>query len=445
MSATDVKARRFKIPRTVTEDVYTLAKQRLVNIFNQFDEVLVSFSGGKDSTATLMVALEVLAEHPEFAHHLPLRTVFYDEEAISQETADYVARVGSRPDVALEWYCLPVQHRNACSRKSPYWWPWAAESRDLWCRPLPEGALTSLPGFMSEPPSARRSIPQCAELLAANSRGNLCMLMGIRAQESMTRRRAVTYNGNGENYLIRFETAGTRVWKGYPVYDWTTEDVWTAPAKMGWDYNESYDRMEMLGIPHAQQRCSPAYGEEPMQGLHKFAACFPEVWDKMVYRVPGVGAAVRYARTELYASHGRPDKPEGMTWPDFLLHYLGKFEPKERASIAKRIQDHIRVHYSHANDPILEHAPHPYTGMSWDWLLAIAMRGDFKNRKIALTRTGNDEHGNPHPKHWVKYIAELRDIIAADRFEELAYPRPQPDPERLMPAYAREALKDVTA
>jgi predicted phosphoadenosine phosphosulfate sulfurtransferase len=32
------------------------------------------------------------------------------------------------------------------------------------------------------------------------------------------------------------------------------------------------------------------------------------VWEKMIDRVPGVGAAVRYARTELYAYRDRPQK-----------------------------------------------------------------------------------------------------------------------------------------
>lgn len=56
----------------------------------------------------------------------------------------------------------------------------------------------------------------------------------------------------------------------------------------------------MAGVPISQQRCSPPFGVEPLQKLHPYASCFPELWDKMVDRVPGVGSAVRYALTELH-------------------------------------------------------------------------------------------------------------------------------------------------
>jgi hypothetical protein len=58
----------------------------------------------------------------------------------------------------------------------------------------------------------------------------------------------------------------------------------------------------------------------------------------MVDRVPGVGAAARYALTELYSYHGRPEKLEGVPWPDFILHYLPRWQPKDAAKIAARIR-----------------------------------------------------------------------------------------------------------
>jgi predicted phosphoadenosine phosphosulfate sulfurtransferase len=45
--------------RPVDADVYTLALERSAYTFEHFDHVAVSFSGGKDSTAVLNVALEV--------------------------------------------------------------------------------------------------------------------------------------------------------------------------------------------------------------------------------------------------------------------------------------------------------------------------------------------------------------------------------------------------
>ena len=403
-------------PRTqvrLDQDVWTLALDRARQAFDLFDHLAVAFSGGKDSTATLQVALEVARERGR----LPLRVLFWDEEAIPQETADYVARVAAWPDVQLEWYCLPIQHRNACSRSSPWWWPWAPEAKDLWCRPLPDGAITTLDGFPTFPPEARLTNPALNGLLFdPRVHGNSGMFMGIRAQESLTRRRAVTAK-LADNFIVRYADATNRgnLWKVYPVYDWTTEDVWTAPALFDWDYNRAYDLMEMAGVPRSLQRCSPAFGEEPLQKLWTYASCFPEVWERMCARVPGVGAAGRYALTDLYSYQSRPQKPPGETWSSFLLHYLAMFQPKDQQAIAERLRYQIRFHYAYTTDPIVERAPHPDSGVSWDWLLMVAVRGDFKHRK----QPGGRIHTERIDAHWRAYRAELAQLQEAGRMGEL--------------------------
>ncbi|MGW7505899.1 phosphoadenosine phosphosulfate reductase domain-containing protein [Streptomyces albidoflavus] len=410
-------------------DVYTLACERTAYILDNHDRAQIMFSGGKDSTAVINVALEVAHSDPRFARHLPLRTIFFDEEAIPQETADYVSRMFARPDIAGEWYCLPVQHRNACSRTSPYWWPWAPEAEDKWCRPMPDGAITHVPGFQTWPQEARMSIPDMAGLLAPPPH-TTASLMGIRAQESITRLRAVTKKAV-DNYIIQASgrTARGNLYKTYPVYDWKTEDVWAAPKAFGWDYNHAYDLMEMAGVGPSIQRCSPAFGEEPLQKIHTYAQCFPEVWAKMSERVPGIGAAQRYALTELYAYKDRPDKPAGMPWPDFISHYLKKFRPKEAAAIAERIQKEVASHYRRTTNPIVYKAIHPMTGLTWHFLLTIAMRGDFKGRKQAGARCA----GKDPAKLWQDYTAEVAAIRDAGTAREYGYPRSWPtDPSALV-------------
>lgn len=439
---TSRKSQIVRTRRQLDADVYTLACQRVAYAFDTFDHVLVAFSGGKDSTAVLNVALDVARSDPSFHRHLPLRVMFQDEEAIPIETEQYVRRVAQRDDVALEWYCLPIQHRNACSRTSPWWWPWAPEARELWCRPLPPEAITHLDGFPIYPPEARLTAPDMMGLFAPPERGNTAFLMGIRAQESMTRLRAVMSVGaTGHNYVIKFDEGTSRgnIFKVYPIYDWKTTDVWTAPARFGWDYNAAYDRMEMAGVSRPQQRCSPAFGEEPLEKLWTYSRCFPEVWDKMTARVPGVGAAARYALTELYSYRDRPEKPVGVPWPDFITHYLGKFRPGEAEQIGRKLQEEIHLHYRKTTHPIVVNAPHPHTGMCWNWVLTVAMRGDFKNRKRPSMKVHADEQGRAVPAAWHKYATELDRILRTGTFGELAHPgRPPRTAWDLVPAYARQ-------
>lgn len=418
--------------------VWDLSLERTAYLMDNYDQVAVSFSGGKDSTATLQVALEVAHSDRRYERHLPLRVIHWDEEAIPMETEEYVRRIAQRDDVALEWYCLPVKHRNACSRREPWWWPWAPEAREKWTRDLPPEAITSAPWFPTQPVEARPSIPSVAPQLHDIAKGNAVQLMGIRAQESLNRRRMVTKKEH-DNYISP-EPDAKHVWKAYPIYDWTTEDVWTAPAEFGWDYNHAYDRLAMAGLSPYMQRCSPAFGEEPLQKLWTYASCFPEVWDRMVDRVPGVGAAARYALTELWSYGDRPDKPAGVSWPEFVTHYVRKFGPADQKLIGARIEEEIRYHYRRTTDPILHKAAHPYTGVRWDFLLMIAMRGDFKGRKQAGANIQMEQGmGRAQAKYWHNYVDEMKGVLAAGTTGEFAHPGSWPaDPERLMPSYAME-------
>lgn len=372
---------------TVDESVWDLALERMDHAFDLFDQIAVMFSGGKDSTATLQVALAVAQERGEG----PLRVVFYDEEAIPYQTENYMRRIAARDDVALEWNCVPIKCRNACSRKSPFWYPWNPAERDKWVRPLPPEALTSFDtrGLQHHELNAYYFDP---------SEGSTGMAMGIRAQESLTRLRAVTRK-QYDNYIV---PVSGHVSKIYPVYDWTDEDVWTAPYLFGWDYNRAYDVMDQAGVSRHGQRCSPPFGEEPLEKLWTYHVCFPEIWDKMIDRAPGVATAARYARTELYAYRGRPEKPDGVSWVEFLHSFIEKHTPKHRKQIAQRIQYELKHHYMLTKDPIVDEAPHPLTGVSWDFLLAIAIRGDLKNRKQAGGRVNTKEMD----RAWEKYNRE---------------------------------------
>jgi predicted phosphoadenosine phosphosulfate sulfurtransferase len=202
-------------------------------------------------------------------------------------------------------------------------------------------------------------------------------VLGIRAQESLVRTRSVLWRKGPDHYIT---ARGNGVYTASPIFDWKTEDVWRAPRLLGWDYNTAYDRMSEAGMSPSQQRCAPPFGEEPIGNLWMFKVCFPELWERMYNRVPGAATAARYARSELYGFHGLPPKPPDRTWEQHVRHFILKFDGADRKIVASRVADIIRRHKRKTSDPILEHVPHPETGMSWHYILKTAMRGNFKNR-----------------------------------------------------------------
>jgi predicted phosphoadenosine phosphosulfate sulfurtransferase len=137
----------------------------------------------------------------------------------------------------------------------------------------------------------------------------------------------------------------------------------------------------MIGVHRNDQRVCPPYGEEPLQGLWQYAQCWPELWDKMINRVPGAATAGRYCRSPLYAFGDwqtlRP--PEGLSWKEAIRKEITKFPPDVRAKIAKRMKDEIALHNRRTgNAPIPDNTQ---TGLCWRWLYMVAVRGDLKGRK----------------------------------------------------------------
>jgi len=362
------KKRQSRDKAEIEADVYTAALERVERTYDLFDNIVVAFSGGKDSTAVLNVVLEVARRRGR----LPVDTVFYDEECCSPETIDYVRRMAASPEIKLEWLCLPVMHRNSCSTKSPYWYPWDSDCPELWVRELPPEGITRYPGFIPT------TIPAHAPgYFQRKLKGTIAIVMGIRADESLVRRRGVTKRKE-DNYIAGTPVAGVSTVK--PIYDWKTSDVWTAPKKFGWDYNRSYDFMDKAGISPASQRIAPPFGEQPMAGLWQWQICWPELWDKMVERVPGVAAAARYATSELYGGSRNLWPPKGMSWEDGIQYYLAKHPLNIQTWAARRIQGFMRIHYNDTSDPIPEIHAHPTSGLSWRLLLRTAMLGDLKSR-----------------------------------------------------------------
>jgi predicted phosphoadenosine phosphosulfate sulfurtransferase len=98
------------------QNVYEAAISRLHTVFDNFERVCVAFSGGKDSTGLLHLALQVARERKR----TPVHAFLLDLEGQYQTTIDHVTQMFSIPDVKPWWVCLPINLRNASSAIQPY-------------------------------------------------------------------------------------------------------------------------------------------------------------------------------------------------------------------------------------------------------------------------------------------------------------------------------------
>lgn len=368
----------------VDKNVYELACERARYCFENYSRVSVMFSGGKDSTVALNVVLQVAKE----VGYGPVDVIFWDEEAISFETEHYMRRVAARDDVVLHWFCLPVKHRNASSKKKPWWHCWAEEDREKWCRPLPPEAITvdHVEGFkrLPIPEQDAWTVDYLRRKDARWASGAHIKVTGIRAQESLRRLRSVT-NRETLNWIVSSQLdrlVGMN--RAMIVYDWMAEDVWTAMRTFGWDYNASYDHQRLAGIPTAGQRVCPPFGEEPLEGLWMYAVCYPELWEKMVNRVPGANMGAMYGRSPLMGARGVKLDPARDPLTQ-VREACEQWNEPERSHLLKRVAALIRQHTRDTGKPV----PIDSDGTavaSWTFLFQIATRGDLKNRKKLAQR-----------------------------------------------------------
>lgn len=112
------------------ENVYEALQRRLKYIFEEFDNIFVSFSGGKDSGLLLEMTLDF---QQKYYPNKKIGVYHQDFEAQYNETTKYVERTFERIKDKAEcyWVCLPMATRTAVSSYEMYWYPWDDTKEEL--------------------------------------------------------------------------------------------------------------------------------------------------------------------------------------------------------------------------------------------------------------------------------------------------------------------------
>lgn len=124
------------IRRYGTEDVYEALQRRLEFIFEEFDNIYLSFSGGKDSGLLLNLTMDFQKYYPKKR----IGVFHQDFEAQYSVTTEYIERTFKRleKEAELYWVCLPMATRTALSSYEMFWYPWDDTKKEAWVRELPK-------------------------------------------------------------------------------------------------------------------------------------------------------------------------------------------------------------------------------------------------------------------------------------------------------------------
>lgn len=411
------------MPKIYRDDlnVYDAAISRYRMIFREFDNYYVSVSGGKDSSVMLqLMSQEARKMGKKFS------VLYIDLEAQYAATIEHINElIDITGDVVEHWYwiALPLSLRNAVSAIQPKWTCWEEKAKEKWVREyptkregielimektLPDGWDWFSPGMEFE-----EFILCFAKWFHEQNGGKTAAGIGIRSDESLNRFRTIIsrtkerYKDFPYTTRVSCGTEHLNCWNFYPLYDWRTEDIWTAVAKFNLSYNKIYDFMYKNGVSiHEQRLCQP-YGDDQRKGLDQFRVLEPDTWEKVLNRVEGVNFGNIYCRTSLLGNI-RSEKPEHMSWEQyavFLLESIGMYAPEVRDHYHQKIRTFLKWYEKQGirMDDIPEEADKKLESAkkaaSWRRIARAIEKNDFWMSRLSFSETKRD----------VKRLYELRE------------------------------------
>lgn len=379
--------------------VLEATKRRVSTTFDNFPNIYISFSGGKDSSVMTHLVLEEARKR-----NRKVGLLIIDLEAQYKDTIDHVEiMVDEYKDcIELHWVCAEMLLRNAVSNYEPRWRCWDHTRKLDWVRPMPTKAadLTQydfyLPGMEFE-----EFVPLFGEWYSRTHEGKLtAACIGIRADESLHRYRAIVSRKEGIMFKnLKWTTQiSQKLYNIYPIYDWKTEDIWVFNGKYSkLHHNHIYDKMNMAGVPLSQQRLCQPFGDDQRKGLWLYHILEPDTWSKLIARVNGANSGAIYIQENgNMTGYNQITLPEGHTWKSFCNMLLETMPKKTGMHYRERFEKFIAGWKDRGYETIPDCAPPELEAKCWvpSWrrMCKTILRNDHWCKGLGQTQPKSDAY-----------------------------------------------------
>lgn len=321
-----------------TKNVLDEALDRIRFLFDEFPEVVVSTSGGKDSTVVFELAKIVAREKGR----LPLRVFWLDQECEFEATVDYIKTVMYDPDVTPMWYQIPFRLLNATSGDETWLNVWG--EGEEWVRDKDPISIKE------NTFGSTRFVALMEEVMKQTCDKPTAVLTGMRAEESPTRLVAVTEHATykGITWGNKID-AGRDIYNFHPIYDWGYLDVWKAIHEHGWAYNAHYDALFRYGTPVRKMRVSNYHHETAVHSLFLLQEIEPDTYERATQRISGLDTAGKMGKDDWFVYELPFMFQSWAEYRDYLLENLIT-DPKTKESFARRFAS-IERRYSRTVGP----------------------------------------------------------------------------------------------
>jgi len=277
------------INRELNADVVTAARQRIINIFDTYAKVYMSFSGGKDSLTLAHLTTELYTHGKIDIKKLYM--VFIDEEAIFpcvektvMDWRDYTLSLGA---ASFDWFALEVRHHSCLNslENDESFICWDRFKRGKWIRDPPPFAIRSHPLL-------RPRVDTYQQFLRRVNDG--INMVGVRVFESIQRR------NNFENHL-KSKTISLRKYNLIqPIYDWHDSDVWLYLHEHKIQIPDAYLYMWQIGRRKNHLRISQFFSVDTISTLSEMTQYYPNLMSQVCKREPNAYIVALYYDSEMF-------------------------------------------------------------------------------------------------------------------------------------------------
>ncbi len=335
--------RQIYINKTVLE----ATRERVSFLFDNYENIHVSVSGGKDST--VLAHLMLTEAHKR---NRKIGIFFLDEEVVYDSTVQqikYLMNLYPENTIKL-WYQLEFNLTNSTSLKESQLICWEKGKHKIWMRSKEPDSIQH-PSWDRSKETIRDKNKGFGFYDAIdniqNSRENTAFVVGLRATESPNRWRAVAKNP--------VDVSGTDVYWGtkmkhgnasfYPLYDWNFHDIWKYIYDEKLRYSKIYDYQFKKGMGLQEIRVSSLIHEKSFKSLVELPEFEPKTYDKLLKRINGISIGNLYGKdSKMLRARKLPKNYK--SWSEYRDFLLETYPDKDKKEIfEKRYSRHLNNNY----------------------------------------------------------------------------------------------------
>jgi predicted phosphoadenosine phosphosulfate sulfurtransferase len=381
----------LRMKKYINSNVLTEARNRISFVFDNFEKIYLSFSGGKDSTVMLHLVMDEAIKRKR-----KIGVLFIDLEGQYKLTIDHINEMFNEYSNMIYKFhiCLPIILRNAVSVYEPRWICW--DPGKEWIREMPKDCISDQRyfSFFKYGMEFEEFTPAFGKWYSKDKL--TACFVGIRSDESLNRYRTIVRKNK-----TKYKNKNWTTWYGewlyniYPIYDWRTRDIWIYNYKFKKRYNHLYDLMTQAGLTIHQQRICQPYGDDQRKGLWLFQIIEPETWAKVVARVAGANSGKEFVKySGSVSGQIKISKPDNITWQKFCKIIISSNPEKMSEHYRNKIFIYLRWYeergYRHGIPDENSNGKEDKKSPSWKRICKMLLRNDYwaKTLSFSQTKTG---------------------------------------------------------